>query len=329
MSKCTYLEALKKALYEEMYRDENVIAYGEDITRYGFGVNKGLVDKFGKERIRNTPISEGAIIGTAVGAAMRGMRPVVEIMFADFIMVGMDQILNQAAKISYLSNGEWSVPMVIRTPEGSRWFGGGAQHSQTVHSMFINIPGIKIVTPSDANDAKGLLKSAIRDNNPVLFFEHKQLYFKECEVPEEEYLLPLGKASIKREGNDITVVATSWMVAHCLNVAEELKNRVDIEVIDPRTLRPLDKETIINSVKKTGRLLVVDESPVTGGIHAEIISAVTEKEDTFRCIKCPPKRIGSLDTPIPFSESLEREVIPTKEKIKKEIMNIFSKQTYK
>lgn len=321
MSKSTYLEALKKALYEEMYRDESVIAYGEDITRYGFGVNKGLVEKFGKDRVRNTPISEGAIIGTAVGAAMRGMRPVVEIMFADFIMVGMDQILNQAAKINYLSNGEWSVPMVIRTPEGSRWFGGGAQHSQTVHSMFMNIPGIKIVAPSDAYDAKGLLKSAIRDNNPVLFFEHKQLYFKECEVPEEEYILPLGKAAIKKEGKDITVVATSWMVTHCMEVAEELRSKIDIEVIDPRTLIPLDKNTIISSVKKTGRLLVVDESPATGGIHAEIITAVTESEESFRYIKCSPKRIGSLDTPIPFSETLEKEVIPTKEKIKKEILN--------
>lgn len=323
MSKCSYLNALKKALYEEMYRDENVIVYGEDITRYGFGVNKGLVEKFGKDRVRNTPISEGAIIGTAIGAAMRGMRPVVEIMFADFIMVGMDQILNQAAKMSYLSNGQWSVPMVIRTPEGSRWFGGGAQHSQTVHSIFMNIPGIKIVTPSDAYDAKGLLKSAIRDNNPVLFFEHKQLYSKECEVPEEDYLVPLGKASIKKEGNDITVVATSWMVSHCMEIAKELKSKIDLEVIDPRTLIPLDKDTIVNSVRKTGRLLVVDESPITGGIHAEIISIVTE--EAFQYIKHPPNRIGSLNTPIPFSESLEREVIPTKEKIKKEILNIFSK----
>jgi len=225
--------------------------------------------------------------------------------------------------MSYLSNDEWFVPMVIRTPEGTRWFGGGAQHSQTVHSIFMNIPGIKIVAPSDAYDAKGLLKSAIRDNNPVLFFEHKQLYSKECEVPDEDYTVPLGKASIKREGKDITVVATSWMVTHCLEVARELKGKINIEVIDPRTLIPLDKDTIINSVKKTGKLMVVDESPVTGGVHAEIISAVTE--EAFGHIKYPPKRIGSLDTPIPFSESLEKEVIPTKERIKKEILNIFSK----
>jgi len=323
MSRCSYLEALREALYEEMTRDENVIAYGEDVTRYGFGVNKGLVDKFGKDRVRNTPISEGAIIGTAVGAAMRGMRPVVEIMFADFIMVGMDQILNQAAKMSYLSNGEWSVPMVIRSPEGSRWFGGGAQHSRTVHSIFLNIPGIKIVAPSDAYDAKGLLKSAIRDNNPVLFFEHKQLYSKECEVPENDYIIPIGQASLKKEGKDITVVATSWMVTHCLEIAEDLKSKIDIEVIHPRTLVPLDKNTIISSVKKTGRLLVVDESPVTGGIQAEIISVVSE--EAFPYLKYPPRRIGSLDTPIPFSESLEREVIPTSEKIREEILNIFSK----
>lgn len=322
MSKLMYVEALRSALSEEMARDKNVIIMGEDITRYGFGINRGLVEKFGSDRVRNTPISEGAIIGSAVGAALRGMRPVVEIMFVDFIMIGMDQIVNQGAKMSYLSNGEWSVPMVIRAPEGTEWFGGGAQHSQTLHSIFMNIPGIKIVIPSDPYDAKGLLKSAIRDNNPVLFFEHKQLYTQKGEVPEDEYIIPLGKAAVKKEGNDITLVATSWMVKHSLEVADELKNDISVEVIDPRTLVPLDKETIINSVKKTGRLLVVDESPVNGGIQGEIISAVIE--ESFWNMEFPPKRIGSLNTPIPFSGSLEKEVIPTKEKIKKEIQSILS-----
>ncbi|MEA2021183.1 MAG: alpha-ketoacid dehydrogenase subunit beta [Candidatus Caldatribacteriota bacterium] len=322
MSNITYIEALKAALREEMRRDKNVFIIGEDVTRYGFGVNRGLVDEFGSERVRNAPISEAAIIGSAVGAALRGMRPVAEIMFVDFIMIGMDQIVNQAAKMSYLSNGELSVPMVIRTPEGTEWFGGGAQHSQTLHSMFANIPGLKLVIPSDPYDAKGLLKSAIRDDNPVIFFEHKQLYTQKGKVPEEEYAIPLGKAAIKKEGKDLTLVATSWMVKHSLEVAEDLKGEISVEVIDPRTLVPLDKETIINSVKKTGRLLVVDESPVSGGMQGEIISMVMQ--EAFWNMEFPPRRIGSLNTPIPFSESLEKEVIPTKGKIKKEILTMFS-----
>jgi pyruvate/2-oxoglutarate/acetoin dehydrogenase E1 component len=322
MSKCMYIEALRAALREEMRRDKNVFIMGEDVTSYGFSVNRGLVDEFGPDRVRNTPISEGAIIGSAVGAALRGMRPVVEIMFVDFIMIGMDQIVNQAAKMSYLSNGELSVPMVIRTPEGTEWFGGGAQHSQTLHSIFMNIPGLKLVIPSDPYDAKGLLKSAIRDDNPVIFFEHKQLYTQKGEVPEKEYIIPLGKAAVKREGKDLTLVATSWMVKHSLEVAEDLKSKISIEVIDPRTLVPLDKDTIINSVKKTGRLLVVDESPISGGIQGEVISVVIQ--EAFWNMEFPPKRVGSLNTPIPFSESLEKEVIPTKEKIKKEILAMFS-----
>jgi pyruvate dehydrogenase E1 component beta subunit len=317
-----YIEALRAALREEMRRDKNVFIMGEDVTSYGFSVNRGLVDEFGPDRVRNTPISEGAIIGSAVGAALRGMRPVVEIMFVDFIMIGMDQIVNQAAKMSYLSNGELSVPMVIRTPEGTEWFGGGAQHSQTLHSIFMNIPGLKLVIPSDPYDAKGLLKSAIRDDNPVIFFEHKQLYTQKGEVPEKEYIIPLGKAAVKREGKDLTLVATSWMVKHSLEVAEDLKSKISIEVIDPRTLVPLDKDTIINSVKKTGRLLVVDESPISGGIQGEVISVVIQ--EAFWNMEFPPKRVGSLNTPIPFSESLEKEVIPTKEKIKKEILAMFS-----
>ena len=322
MSKTTYIEALKTTLREEMRRDRNVFIMGEDVTRYGFGVNRGLVDEFGSDRVRNAPISEAAIIGSAVGAALRGMRPVAEIMFVDFIMIGMDQIVNQAAKMSYLSTGELSVPMVIRTPEGTEWFGGGAQHSQTLHSMFMNIPGLKLVIPSDPYDAKGLLKSSIRDNNPVIFFEHKQLYTQKGEVPEEEYTIPLGKASIKKEGKDLTLVATSWMVKHSLEVAEDLKGKISIEVIDPRTLVPLDKDTIINSVKKTGRLLVIDESPVNGGVQGEIISVVIQ--EAFWNMEFPPKRIGSLNAPIPFSSVLEKEVIPTKEKIKKEILAMFS-----
>lgn len=320
MSEIMYIEALRSALREEMQRDKNVFIMGEDVTRYGFGANRGLIDEFGEERVRNAPISEAAIIGSAVGAALRGMRPIVEIMYVDFIMIGMDQIVNQAAKMSYLSNGEISIPLVIRAPEGTKWFGGGAQHSQTLHSIFMNIPGIKIVIPSDPYDAKGLLKSSIRDNNPVLFFEHKQLYTQRGEVPVEDYTIPLGKATIKREGSDLTLVATSWMVKHCLELAEELKDKISIEVIDPRTLIPLDIDTMIKSTMKTGRLLVVDESPEYGGIQGEIISRIIK--EVFGDMKFPPRRIGSLNTPIPFSKSLERSVIPTKEKIKNEILTM-------
>lgn len=322
MSKLTYIEALRLALKEEMRKDKDVFVLGEDISRYGFGVCRGLLEEFGKDRVRNTPISEAAIIGAAIGAALRGMKPVAEIMFVDFILVGMDHIVNQAAKTIYLSNGELDLPLVIRAPEGTEWHGGGCQHSQTLHSIFTNIPGLKIVIPSNPYDAKGLLKTAIQDRNPVLFFEHKQLYTQKSEVPEEEYTIPFGKADIKREGNDITLIATSWMVTHALDVAEELKNEISVEVVDPRTLVPFDRETIISSIKKTGRVLVVDESPVTGGIQGEIISTIME--EAFWYMEVPPMRLGSQNTPVPFSAPLEEEVIPTKKRIKEAILKIVS-----
>lgn len=320
MSELMGVEALRAALKEEMRKDKDVFVMGEDITRYGFSVCRGLLEEFGSERVRNTPISEAAIIGAAIGAALRGMKPVAEIMFVDFILIGMDQIVNQAAKMIYLSNGKLDVPLVIRTPEGTEWHGGGCQHSQTLHSLFVNIPGLKIVIPSNPYDAKGLLKTAIRDKNPVLFFEHKQFYTQKGEVPEGEYTIPLGKAAVKREGKDITLIATSWMVGHALNVAEELKNKVSIEVIDPRTLVPLDKDTIIDSVKKTGRVLVVDESPITGGVQGEIISTIMK--EAFWDMEVPPRRLGTQNTPIPFSTSLEEEIIPTKERIKRQILEM-------
>jgi len=315
-----YVEALRDALREEMRKDSAVFVMGEDITRYGIGVCKGLIEEFGPERVRNTPISEGAIIGAAIGAALRGMKPVVEIMYVDFILIGMDQIVNQAAKTIYLSHGELDLSLTIRVPEGTEWHGGGCQHSQTFHSLFVNIPGLKIVIPSNPYDAKGLLKTAIQDKNPVLFFEHKQLYTQKGEVPKDEYTIPFGKAAIKREGKDITLIATSWMVRHALDVAEELKNKVSIEVIDPRTLVPLDKHTIIKSVEKTGRVLVVDESPITGGVQGEIISAILE--EAFWNMEIPPRRLGAKNTPIPFNARLEEEVIPTKEKIIKCILEM-------
>lgn len=314
------VEALRAALREEMRRDSDVFVMGEDITRYGFGVCRGLVEGFGPDRVRNTPISEAAIIGAAIGAALRGMKAVAEIMFVDFVLVGMEQIVNQAAKMIYLSNGELDLPLVIRTPEGTEWHGGGCQHSQTLHSLFVNIPGLRIAIPSDPHDAKGLLKTAIRDRNPVLFFEHKQLYIQRGRVPEVEYTIPFGKAAIKREGIDMTLIATSWMVKHALDAAEELQGRVSIEVIDPRTLVPLDRDTITNSVKKTGKVLVVDESTVTGGVQGEIISAIME--EAFWEMEIPPRRVGAQNTPVPFSTTLEEEVIPTKERIKKEILEM-------
>ena len=241
-------------------------------------------------------------------------------MFVDFILIGMDQIVNQAAKMIYLSNGELDLPLVIRTPEGTEWHGGGCQHSQTLHSLFVNIPGLKIVIPSNPYDAKGLLKTAIQDRNPVLFFEHKQLYSQKGEVPKDEYTVPFGKADIKREGKDITLIATSWMVKHALEVAEQLKYKVSIEVIDPRTLVPLDRDTIVNSVKKTGKVLVVDESPTTGGVQGEVISTIME--EAFWNMEAPPRRLGSQNTPVPFSTPLEKEVIPTKERIKEQILEM-------
>jgi acetoin:2,6-dichlorophenolindophenol oxidoreductase subunit beta len=316
MRELTYAQAINEALAQNLERDERVFLMGEDIGKYGgiFQVTAGLLDRFGPERIMDTPISETGFVGAAVGAAMTGMRPVVEIMFIDFTTAGMDMIVNQMAKIHYMFGGRGTVPMVLRTNIGAGR-GAAAQHSQSFHAFFVHIPGLIVVAPSCPYDAKGLMNTAIRDDNPVVFVEHKKLYITKGDVPEEYYAIPFGKADVKRPGRDITVVATHEMVNRSLRVAEEMaKEGVDLEVIDPRTLRPLDKETILESVKRTGRLIVADEGPVTCGFSAEISAMVAE--EAIEYLEAPILRVGSPDTPVPFSPPLEQIYIPDEEDVR-------------
>lgn len=323
MRKITYREALREALREEMRRDSTVFLLGEDIGRYwggAFKVTEGLAEEFGDERVRDTPISESAIIGTAVGAAITGMRPVAEIMFGDLTALAMDQIANQAAKIRYMFGGQAKCPLVIRTP-----FGAGvniaSHHSQSLEAWFMHVPGLYVAVPSTPYDAKGLLKTAIRGNNPVFFCEHKLLYPVEDEVPEEEYTIPFGAADVKREGADVTILATLYMVHKALNAAKQLeKEGVDAEVVDPRTLTPLDKQAIIRSVKKTGRLVIVSEDCKTAGVSAEIAAMVAEEAVDY--LDAPIKRVAEPDTPIPFSPPLEQYVIPDEKAIMKAVKKV-------
>ena len=323
MRKITYREALREALREEMRRDPTVFLLGEDIGRYwggAFKVTEGLAEEFGDERVRDTPISESAIIGAAVGAAITGMRPVAEIMFGDLTALAVDQIANQAAKIRYMFGGQAKVPLVIRTP-----FGAGvniaAHHSQSLEAWYMHVPGLYVAVPSTPYDAKGLLKTAIRNDNPVFFCEHKLLYPIEGEVPEEEYTVPLGVADVKREGEDVTVVATLYMVHKALEAAEKLETKgISVEVVDPRTLTPLDKQTIIKSVKKTGRLVVVSEDCKTAGVSAEIAAVVAEEAIDY--LDAPIKRVAEPDTPIPFSPPLEQYVIPNEKSIIKAVREV-------
>ncbi|WP_461673322.1 alpha-ketoacid dehydrogenase subunit beta [Priestia megaterium] len=307
----TYLEAVREAMSQEMRQNEDVFILGEDIGVYGgaFGVTRGMIEEFGSERVRNTPISEAAIAGGAVGAALTGMRPILELQFSDFITIAMDQLVNQAAKTRYMFGGKGKVPLVVRTPAGSGT-GAAAQHSQSLEAWMAHIPGLKVVQPSNAYDAKGLLKAAMDDDNPVIFYEHKLLYRTQCAVPEEQYSIPLGKADIKREGKDVTIVATAIMVHKALEAAAELeKEGIDVEIIDPRTIVPLDEEAIIESVKKTGRLIVVHEAVKRGGFGGEIASMIAESE-AFDYLDSPIKRLGGLAVPIPYNPTLEKAVIP-------------------
>ncbi|MGD0727515.1 MAG: alpha-ketoacid dehydrogenase subunit beta [Spirochaetia bacterium] len=316
MSEITYAQAIKDAMCEEMRRDPSVFLLGEDIGKYGgaFGVTRGMMEEFGEERVRDTPISEAAITGCAVGAAMTGMRPIVEIMFSDFITLAMDQLVNQAAKAHYQFGGQASIPMVLRTPEGSGT-GAAAQHSQSVEAWILNVPGLKVVAPSTPADAKGLLKSCIRDDNPVVFLEQKLLYRKKGPVPEGEYLIPLGKADVRRPGKDLTIISYGRMVELCLEAAAELAGEgIEGEVIDLRCLRPLDVETIVASVKRTGRVLIVHEACRFGGFGGEIAATITDSE-AFYHLDAPVRRLAGRDVPIPYNKHLEAGVVPTRELI--------------
>jgi len=323
MPEMTYAEAVRSALREEMLRDERVFLFGEDIGRYGgaFGVTFGLLDEFGPQRVKETPISEAAIIGAAAGAALVGMRPVAELMFMDFILLTMEQLVNQAAKVRFMFGGKATVPMVIRMPGGAGT-GAAAQHSQSLESLLIHIPGIKVVNPSTPYDAKGLLLSSIRDPNPVCFVEHKLLYKSKGEVPEEEYTIPIGLADVKREGLDITVVAGNIMVPRTLSVAEKLSQEgIEVEVVDPRTLRPLDVDTIATSVAKTGKLLVIHEACQTGGWAGEVIASISSSP-AFDYLEAPMRRLAGADVPIPYNRNLENAAVPQEADIEREIRAI-------
>jgi pyruvate/2-oxoglutarate/acetoin dehydrogenase E1 component len=313
MKEIRYIRAINEALREEMERDENVVLFGEDVGLSGgaFGASHGLYDRFGPERVLDMPISEAAIVGLAAGAAACGLRPIVEIMFMDFITVCMDGIVNQIAKIRYMSGSQYTIPIVIRTPAGGG-FNAGPQHSQCLEAWFAHVPGLKVVMPATPYDAKGLLKSAIRDDNPVIVVEHKALHALKGSIPEEEYLVPIGKADIKREGTDVTVVATSRMVHDALKAADILgQENISIEVIDLMSISPWDKDTICNSVKKTHRLIIAHEAVKSFGIGAEISSTVTE-EIMFE-LDAPITRIGAPFVPIPYS--LEQAYLPKAEDI--------------
>ena len=311
----TFGQAINQALAEEMRRDPTVFIIGEDVAEAGtpFKVLKGLVEEFGTERVVDSPISEAGITGIGVGAAMTGMRPVVDIMFGDFIPLVMEQLVNQAAKVHYMSGGRLRVPMVLRTTMGATRR-SAAQHSQSLHVLLSHIPGLKVVVPSTPYDAKGLLKTAIRDNNPVAYFEDKMMYQLKGLVPDGEYTIPFGVADIKKEGSDVTIIATSSMVHVAMEAAERLEElELSAEVIDPRTTFPLDKETLIASAMKTSRAIVIDEGYERYGVTAELAAVIAE--GAFYYLDAPVRRMGAMDVPVPFSPSLEDLTVPTPEQV--------------
>ena len=315
MRAITLSQAVNEAIAEEMRRDKSVFLIGEDVAEAGtpFKITSGLVEEFGTDRVIDTPISEPGFMGLAVGAAMTGSRPIVDIMFGDFLFLIMDQLCNQAAKAYYMSGGKLNVPLVVRTNLGATRR-SAAQHSQSLHALVSHIPGLKVAMPSSAYEAKGLLKTAIRDNNPVVIFEDKLMYQDKAEVPEEEYLIPFGEASVLQEGNQISLIGTSSMRQVCEEAASILgKENISVEVIDPRTLVPLDEKTILKSAKKTGRVIVVDEGHQNFGVTAEIASRISEK--AFYYLDAPVIRMGAMDVPVPFSPVLEDLTVPTAEKV--------------
>lgn len=323
MREITYLEAIREALQQEMRRDERVFVIGEDVGVYGgaFGVTRGLVEEFGESRVIDTPISELGIAGAITGAALTGMRPVGEIMFMDFTTLSTEQIVNQAAKIRFMFGGAATVPFVLRCPAGSGT-GAAAQHSQSLENWFVHVPGLKVVMPSTPYDAKGLLLAAIRDDNPVIFVEHKLLYKSKGPVPETDYVVPLGQSEVKRPGRDLTIVATSVMVQRALQAAEQLAAEgIEAEVVDPRTLKPLDAEPIVASVVKTGRVLIVHEACKTGGFGGELAAVIAESE-AFDFLDAPIVRLAGRDMPIPYNRTLEYHTVPQIENIVEAARNL-------
>ena len=316
MREITYLEAVREAMTQEMERDERVFLIGEDIGPYGgaFQVTYGMLERFGPDRILDTPITELGLTGAATGAALIGMRPIAEIMFMDFTTLASEQLVNQAAKLRFMFGGKATVPMVLRTPAGSGT-GAAEHHSQSLENWFVHVPGLKVVMPSTPYDVKGLLIQSIRDDNPVVFIEHKLLYKTSGPVPEEPYTIPLGSAEVKREGRDLTIVATSIMVRRSLEAAEQLAEEgIEVEVVDPRTLKPLDIDTIAESVIKTGKVLIVHEAARTGGYGGELAAQIAESE-AFGYLDAPIVRLAGRDMPIPYNRNLEYHTVPQVEDI--------------
>ena len=315
MTMMTYMEGIRAGMTQKMREDENVFLFGEDVGPFGgcFGVSAGMHDEFGEMRVRDTPISEGVIVGAAVGAAATGVRPIAELMFTDFLTVGMDQLVNQAAKMRYMFGGHLKLPMVLRLPSGGG-IGAAAQHSQSLEKWVAGIPGLKVVYPSNARDAYGLMLSAVEDDNPVVYFEHKAIYSVPAEVEDDLAPIPLGKANVAREGADVSVITYGKQVLDSLEAAEQLSGEgIDVEVIDLRSLYPWDKEAVLASVEKTGRVVLVSEETKRGAYIAEIASVIAE--EAFYDLDAPIQRVGALDTPIPFAPELEQAVLPNAEDI--------------
>lgn len=325
MREISYVEALREGLDQAMSADERIFLIGEDIGIYGgaFGMSAGLLDKYGDQRIIDTPISEAGIAGACIGAALTGMRPVGEIQFMDFVTLTMEQMVLQAAKVRFMFGGKASVPMVLRMPGGAGT-GAAAQHSESLENWFVHVPGLKVVMPSSPVDAKGLLMAAIDDDNPVIFIEHKLLYKTKGRVPEEPYRIALGKSNVVQEGSDVTIVATSAMVPRSLEAAAILaEEEISVEIIDPRTLRPLDDAPIIESVKKTGRALIVHEAVEMGGFGGEVVARIASSE-AFAYLEAPIRRLAGKDIPIPYNRELERATIPQVENIVEEVRKLYS-----
>ena len=317
-----FIEAIRQALAEEMERDPHVFVMGEDVKLGAFGATRGLFETFGAARVRNTPISEAGFAGAGIGAAMAGMRPVVEIEFASFFYCCFDQVCNQAAKLRYMSGGQARLPLTFRAPYGAMG-SAAAQHSEVVYPQFLGVPGLKIAVPSGAAELKGLLKAAIRDDNPVLVFEPARLGFTTSDVPDGDHILPLGRGAVKREGTDVTIIAIGAMVPNALTVAEEMaKEGISVEVWDPQTLVPLDEEGMLASVAKTGRVVIADEGHLRGGASGDLAAIIIDKG--FDYLNAPIKRVAALDVPIPFSPPLENYVLPDESKIKAAVQEVVS-----